>query len=162
IGLYYGILLALFFYNLVLWISLRDASYFWYLFHITAFGLVLFTLNGLGFEYLWPNWPWLADRSVPLSICLALIGMNQFTRTFLELPQRWPLGNVVSLSVIGVFVAFGVASLWLPYRISTPLVSLTVLFGIAWIVIATVRVVRLGYQPARLLLLAWGMFLLGT
>src|SRR5690606_14538102 len=121
-----------------------------------------FTLNGLGFEYLWPNWPWLADRSVPLSICLALIGMNQFTRTFLELPQRWPLGNVVSLSVIGVFVAFGVASLWLPYRISTPLVSLTVLFGIAWIVIATVRVVRLGYQPARLLLLAWGMFLLGT
>src|SRR5690606_33774482 len=31
IGLYYGILLALFFYNLVLWLSLRDASYFWYL-----------------------------------------------------------------------------------------------------------------------------------
>ena len=48
IGIYYGILLALFFYNLVLWLSLRDASYFWYLCHITAFGLVLFTLNGLG------------------------------------------------------------------------------------------------------------------
>ena len=162
IGLYYGILLALFFYNLVLWISLRDASYFWYLFHITAFGLVLFTLNGLGFEYLWPNWPWLADKSVPLSICLALIGMNQFTRTFLELPQRWPLGNAVSLTVIGSFLFFGIASLWLPYRIATPVASLAVLFGILWIVAATVRVVRLGYQPARLLLLAWGMFLLGT
>ncbi|MBC7988459.1 MAG: hypothetical protein H7Y19_02605, partial [Luteimonas sp.] len=88
IGIYYGILLALFFYNLVLWLTLRDASYFWYLFHITAFGLVLFTLNGFGFEYLWPNSPWLADKSVPLSICLALIGMQQFARTFLELPQR--------------------------------------------------------------------------
>ncbi|MFZ7094580.1 diguanylate cyclase [Luteimonas dalianensis] len=162
IGLYYGILLALFFYNLVLWISLRDPSYFWYLFHITAFGLVLFTLNGLGFEYLWPNWPWLADRSVPLSICLALIGMNQFTRTFLELPQRWPAGNVASLTVIGFFVFFGIASLWLPYRIATPIASLAVLVGIAWIVAATVRVVRLGYRPAQLLLLAWGMFLLGT
>ena len=162
IGLYYGILLALFFYNLVLWISLRDASYFWYLFHITAFGLVLFTLNGLGFEYLWPDWPWLADRSVPLSICLALIGMNQFTRNFLELPQRWPAGNVASLTVIGFFVLFGIASLWLPYRIATPVAALAVLVGIAWIVAATVRVVRLGYQPAKLLLLAWGMFLLGT
>ena len=162
IGLYYGILLALFFYNLVLWISLRDASYFWYLFHITAFGLVLFTLNGLGFEYLWPDWPWLADRSVPLSICLALIGMNQFTRNFLELPQRWPAGNVASLTVIGFFVLFGIASLWLPYRIATPVAALAVLVGIAWIVAATVRVVRLGYQPAQLLLLAWGMFLLGT
>ena len=162
IGLYYGILLALFFYNLVLWISLRDASYFWYLFHITAFGLVLFTLNGLGFEYLWPNWPWLADKSVPLSICLALIGMNQFTRVFLELPQRWPLGNAVSLTVIGFFLFFGIASLWLPYRIATPVAALAVLVGIAWILAATIHVVRLGYLPARLLLLAWGMFLLGT
>jgi diguanylate cyclase (GGDEF)-like protein len=162
IGLYYGILLALFFYNLVLWLSLRDASYFWYLFHITAFGLVLFTLNGLGFEYLWPNWPWLADKSVPLSICLALIAMNQFTRVFLELPQRWPRGNAASLTVIGFFLFFGIASLWLPYRIATPVAALAVLVGIAWIVAATVRVVRLGYQPARLLLLAWGMFLLGT
>ncbi len=50
IGLYYGILLALFFYNLALWLILRDASYFWYLFHLSAFGLVLFTLNGLGFR----------------------------------------------------------------------------------------------------------------
>ena len=39
IGLYYGILLALFVYNLLLWLSLRDASYFWYLFHLSAFGL---------------------------------------------------------------------------------------------------------------------------
>lgn len=162
IGLYYGILLALFFYNLVLWISLRDASYFWYLFHISAFGLVLFTLNGLGFEYLWPNSPWLADKSVPLSICLALIGMNQFTRTFLELPQRWAAGNAVSLAVIGFFVVFGIASLWLPYRVSTPIAAMAVLVGVFWILIATIRVLRLGYQPAKLLLLAWGMFLLGT
>lgn len=42
IGLYYGILLALFFYNLVLWLTIRDSSYFWYLFHISAFGMVLF------------------------------------------------------------------------------------------------------------------------
>src|SRR3546814_9674863 len=58
IGIYYGILLALFFYNLVLWLMLRDSSYFWYLFHLSAFGMVLFTLNGLGFEYLWPNSAW--------------------------------------------------------------------------------------------------------
>ncbi|WP_187775586.1 sensor domain-containing diguanylate cyclase [Luteimonas suaedae] len=162
IGLYYGILVALFFYNLVLWLSLRDASYFWYLFHISAFGLVLFTLNGLGFEYLWPNSPWLADRMVPLSICLALVAMQQFARTFLELPQRWPRGNLVSLAVIVFFVLFGIASIWLPYRVSTPVASRAVLVGLIWIVVATVYVLRQGYAPARLLLLAWAMFLLGT
>ena len=162
IGIYYGILLALFVYNLVLWLSLRDPSYGWYLLHIGAFGLVLFTLNGFGFEYLWPSSTWLADKSVPLSICLALIGMQQFARTFLELPQRWPRGNWVSLGLIAFFVLFGIASLQLPYRISTPVVTRAVLLGVLWIAIATVVVLRRGYTPARLFLLAWAMFLLGT
>jgi diguanylate cyclase (GGDEF)-like protein len=161
-GLYYGILLALFTYNLVLWLSLRDSSYFWYLFHISAFGLVLFTLNGFAFEYLWPDSTWMADKAVPLSICLALIGMQQFARDFLELPHRFPRGNKISLAIIGFFVVLGIASLWLPYRISTPVASRAVLLGVLWIVIATIVVLRRGYAPARLFLLAWGMFLLGT
>ncbi|WP_202844891.1 sensor domain-containing diguanylate cyclase [Luteimonas saliphila] len=162
IGLYYGILLALFFYNLVLWLSLRDASYFWYLCHITAFGLVLFTLNGLGFEYLWPDSPWMADHMVPISICLALVAMLQFARTFLELPQRAPRLNAGTIALIVFFLVFGLASIWLPYRISTPIASRAVLVGVIWIVLATIHVLRRGYTPARLLLLAWSMFLLGT
>jgi diguanylate cyclase (GGDEF)-like protein len=162
IGLYYGILLALFFYNLVLWITLRDASYFWYLFHISAFGMVLFCLNGLGFEYLWPDNPWLADKSVPLSISLALIGMHQFARVFLELPQRWPAGNRVSVAAIVLFVAFGIAATVVPYRTITQVVSLAVLVSIVWISIVTLVVLRRGYTPARLFLLSWAMFLGGT
>lgn len=162
IGLYYGIMLALLFYNLVLWLSLRDASYFWYLCHVTAFGLVLFTLNGLGFEYLWPGSPWLADHMVPISICLALVAMLQFSRTFLELPRRWPRGNLLLLALMAFFVLFGIASVWLPVRIATPVASRAVLLGVVGIVIATIVVLRDGYAPARLLLLAWSMFLLGT
>jgi diguanylate cyclase (GGDEF)-like protein len=162
IGIYYGILLALFFYNLVLWLMLRDASYFWYLFHLSAFGLVLFTLNGLGFEYLWPNSSWMTDKSVPLSICLALIGMQQFARSFLELGKRFPRGNLVSLALIGFFALLGIASLWLPYHASTPIAARAVLVGVLWIAVAGIVVVRRGYVPARLFMLAWSMFLLGT
>ncbi len=161
-GLYYGILLALLFYNLVLWIMLRDASYFWYLLHIGAFGLVLFTLNGYSFEYLWPNSAWMADAAVPMSICLALIGMQQFSRTFLELEQRWPLGNRVSLALIAFFVLFGVASIWLPYSTATPVASRGVLLGVLWIIVSAVVMLRRGYRPARLFLLAWSFFLAGT
>ena len=162
IGLYYGILLALFFYNLVLWLVLRDASYFWYLFHISAFGLVLFCLNGLGFEYLWPNNTWLADKSVPLSISLALIGMHQFARVFLGLGDRWPAGNRVSIIAIAAFAGFGVAAVFLPYRLITPAVSLAVLASIAWITVVSIAAVRKQYAPARLFLLSWAMFLAGT
>ena len=162
IGVYYGILVALFFYNLVLWLSLRDPSYFWYLFHIGAFGLVLLTLNGLGFEYLWPGSPWLADLSVPLSICLSQVGMQQFARVFLRLRKAWPAGDRVTLAFIAYFFVLGVASIWLPYRIATPLASASVFFSIGWILTVTLVAMRRGDRSARLFLLAWGMFLLGT
>ena len=161
-GIYYGILLALFVYNLVLWLTLRDPSYFWYLFHISAFGLVLFTLNGYSFEYLWPDNPWLANVAVPLSICFAIIGMQQFARTFLELPKRFPRGNIVSFAIIGICIALGAASLWLPYSIATPWATRTVIISVLWTVIAAVVVLRRGYMPARLFLVAWAVFLAGT
>ena len=162
IGLYYGILLALFTYNLVLWLTLRDASYFWYLFHITAFGVVLITLNGLGFEYLWPDSSWLADHMVPLSICLALVGMQQFARNFLELKQRWRFGDRVAVGIIVFFLLLFVAATVLPYRTVTPLASAAVFPSICWILVETLVVLRRGYKPARLFLLAWFLFLLGT
>lgn len=161
-GVYYGILLALFVYNLVLWLSLRDASYAWYLMHITAFGLVLFTLNGFAFEYLWPNWMWMANVAVPLTICLALIAMQQFTRIFLELPRRFPLGNKGSLVLIAVFSALGIASLLLPYRVVTPWATSAVILSVLWVAISSIVVLRTGYGPARLFLLAWSLFLAGT
>ncbi len=161
-GLYYGILMALFVYNLVLWLTLRDASYFWYLFHITAFGLVLFTLNGFSFEYLWPENPWLANVAVPLSICLAIVGMQQFGRTFLELPKRFPRGNIVSICIIVVCTLLGLAALWLPYSISTPWATRAVIVSVLWTVTVAIVVLRRGYMPARLFLVAWAVFLTGA
>lgn len=161
-GLYYGILLALFFYNLVLWLTLRDASYFWYLLHIGAFGLVLFTLNGLAFEYLWPDSAWFADHAVPLSICVSQITMLQFTRTFLGLGQRWRTGDRAALALMAYFALLGLAATRLPYHQVTPLASASVFITIGLIFTASLATLRGGYRPARLFLLAWAMFLLGT
>ncbi|HEX5756793.1 MAG TPA: 7TM diverse intracellular signaling domain-containing protein [Arenimonas sp.] len=162
IGLYYGILLALLFYNLILWVKLRDRSYFWYMAHITAFGLVLFCLNGLAFKYLWPNNIWLQDRCVPISICLAQIGMQQFVRHFLGLSQRWREADHFSLAMIALFVTLGIVSIWMPYRLATTLASALVLPSVAWIAIVSVGMLRRGYTPARILLWAWAAYLVGT
>ena len=160
-GLYYGILIALLVYNLVLWLVLRDQGYFWYLFHVAGFGLVLFCLNGLAYEYLWPGSPRLQDWCVPVSICIALMAMLQFTRHFMELRRRMPVGNRVALGMIAFFAAWGVASLFLPYRDSVPVASAAVFPGIGFIVGISVEMVRRGYRPARRFLVAWALFLLG-
>src|SRR3546814_14381593 len=105
----------------------------------------LFALNGLGFEYLWPNSAWWADKSVPLSICLALIGMQQFARTFLELGKRFPRGPIVSLGLIGFFVLLGIASLWLPYRLAYPSAPRLVPAGVFWCWVVVARLSGRGF-----------------
>lgn len=162
LGIYNGILIALLFYNLILWLSLRDASYFWYLFHIAAIGLLMLCLNGLAFEYLWPGLPWLANKSVPLAMALSLIAMHQFARHFLDLPRMWGLGNRLSLGFIGFHVALGLLSLAIDYRIAILAGTAAVFPGVLLIITQALVVLRKGYAPARIFLLAWGVLLLGS
>ena len=162
IGIYDGILLALFFYNMVLWLSLRDSSHFWYMCHLAGFGLVLFCLNGLAFEYLWPSSPWLANHAIPLSMCFAQMAMHQFARLFLELRMRWRLGDLMSLSFVWAYALLALASLWIPYRTSVQLGTYGVFPGVLLLVYQTLEAIKRGYAPARLFLAAWAMLLFGT
>lgn len=162
IGIYNGILFALFFYNLILWLSLRDSSHFWYMCHIAGFGLVMFCLNGLAFEYLWPRSPWLANHAIPLSMAVSQIAMHQFARKFLELEQRWPLGDLISRCLIGFFTLVGIASFWVDYRLSVKLGTYCVFPGVMAIIYQAMYTIRRGYRPAQLFLAAWTMLLLGT
>ena len=162
IGIYNGILLALFFYNLVLWLAVKDPTHFWYMFHVGGFGLVLFCLNGLAFEYLWPNKPWLANHAIPLSMGIVQMAMQQFSRIFLELNQRWVLGDRIAKVFIAGFALLALCSLWIDYRLSVFIGTLAVFPGVAFILFSTIRSIRSGYLPARLFLLAWFMLLLGT
>ncbi len=162
IGLFYGILLALFCYNLVLWLSLRDASHFWYMFHVSAFGLVMFCLNGLAFEYLWPNSPWWANQAIPVSMALSQIAMHQFCRVFLELRQRQPRADKVSLGIIGYFILMGLLSFVVDYRAAVRPMTLAVFPGAAFILYLAITSIRQGYAPAKVFLLAWAFLLLGT
>ncbi|KFN48923.1 sensor domain-containing diguanylate cyclase [Arenimonas composti] len=162
IGLFYGILLALLAYNLVLWLTLRDPGYLWYTLHVSGFGLVMFCLNGLAFEYLWPDSPRLANLAIPLSMALSQVVMHQFCRAFLELRERQPLADRISLGFIAFFALMGLAAFVLEYRMAVLPMTLAVFPGVLFILTVAVNAIRHGYAPAKIFLTAWAFLLLGT
>jgi diguanylate cyclase len=87
--------------------------------------------------------------------------MFQFTRHFMELDRRMPVADRFALVYIAFFCLWAVVSLFLPYRTTVPVASATVFPGVLFIVGLSVEMVRRGYRPARLFLLAWAVFLLG-
>ena len=162
IGLFYGILVALLCYNLVLWLALRDASHFWYSGHVAGFGLVMFCLNGLAFEYFWPNSPWWANQAIPVSMAISQIAMHQFCRVFLELKERQPYADRVAQGLIAFFIAMGLASFFLDYRAAVRPMTLAVFPGALFILYLAITSIRRGYAPAKVFLLAWAFLLMGT
>jgi len=162
LGIYYGILLGLLLYNLILWLSLRDANHLWYVLHLTGIGLISACIYGLAFEWLWPQSPWLANQSVPMAIALAQLAMQQFARRFLDLRRIWPIGDRVAQGFLALYAVLAIAALALPYRTAVLIGTALVFPGVVFILIEGIYATRHGYRAARLFLLSWSILLLGS
>jgi diguanylate cyclase (GGDEF)-like protein len=161
LGLYYGILLALFLYNLAVLASIRDPSYAYYLAYLGAFGLFMLSFNGVGFQYLWPNSPRWASAALPVSIGAILCTSLLFARSFLDLRRRVPMVARAFDWVIPGFALLTLAAFTRWQLQVTQVINVGVIvFGIV-VTVSAVISGRSGYRPAWYFLLAWGLLISG-
>jgi diguanylate cyclase (GGDEF)-like protein len=158
LGLFYGLALALVLYNLMLFFAVQDRTYFYYVLYATAFGLFLFSYDGLAYQYLWPESPWWANHAAAAALSLTLALGAQFARSFLDTRRIAPRADWAVLAVVaaGFGLALCSASGWL-LDYGMVLRTISVLgFGIAALsTVIAVRALLDGYRPARFFLLAW-------
>ncbi|MCB1137284.1 MAG: hypothetical protein KDK23_00960, partial [Leptospiraceae bacterium] len=162
LGLYYGIMLAMVVTNLFFLVSTRDRTYLFYLLYILAYVLFQATLNGLTFQYLWPESVEWANNSLPFFIFLACMGILVFCRSFLNARQHTP-GTDRLYWIVIVFNAAGLFSaLFLfDYRINLIAAVLLTLTTLALVLANGIHTFVLGVRQSRFFLAAWALFLLG-
>ncbi len=157
-GLFYGLVVALVLYNLMLFVAVRDRTYLYYVVYAASFGLFLFGYDGLAYQYLWPESTWWANHGIATALCVALALGAQFTRSFLHTSRIAPRVDKVFLAVVAVAGALALCSAtgWV-LSYGAVLRTISVLgFAIAALFIAiAVRALLDGYRPARFFLLAW-------
>lgn len=80
-----------------------------------AVGLALVAvLQGLGFQYLWPNRPEIQHLIKPLLLNATFLGGLRFLQRFFQTPERSvPLNKTLFVLMLG-FGLFSAAALWLP------------------------------------------------
>ncbi|GAB6093867.1 diguanylate cyclase [Desulfatiferula olefinivorans] len=160
-GIYYGIMLAMILYNLFVFISVREASYLYYVCYVVSMALFLSCLNGFSFQYLWPDCLIWNDKAVAVSISsLVLFGLL-FTRIFLDLPGNKPRMNQWSIYLV---IFLGVQLLLccvLPYRSVIHLVILNALVMIFFSLFAGILRWIDGYSAARYYTVSWLVMLVG-
>jgi methyl-accepting chemotaxis protein len=161
-GLYYGALLVMVLYNIFLYMAVRDRCFIYYVIFIISYIFFQLSLNGHGFEYLWPNASWWVNRSIPFFIGLLGFWGARFSSIFLS--TEAPLAIVYHpISVVGYL---GVAIMVLSLSGSNDiLIRLSVIyaaiFSIVLMITGCISYYR-GNQSARYYLLAWFVFLVGS
>ncbi len=125
LAFYYGGMFVMALYNFLLYLSLRDRSYLYYVAAMVALVFVLLVQNGVGFEYLWPERIWWNDHAQGFSVFLAGVTTVLFCRSFLNLRVHMPrldrwlrglaaaaaLGAALSLTILPLTVGLRLASL---------------------------------------------------
>jgi diguanylate cyclase (GGDEF)-like protein len=161
-GLFYGLVIALFLYNLMLFLALRDRVYMWYVLYVASFGVGLAAFDGLAFQYLWPESVWWANHALGAALCATLLFGTQFARSFLNMASLTLFANrfmlaVMALSAAGVF--FAATGLLVPYGTIMRTLSAVACVTAGIVLYVAVRALLDGYRPARFFLLAWSALL---
>ena len=161
IGIYLGILLALFFYNFFIFISTKDRSYLAYILFLFFLGLAQLSVSGHTFKYLWPNHPSFNRYALTLTSALAGIAGIYFGMFFLMMKQYLPIARKFFIGLIWVYVLSIVLSLSGNNYFSYHLLNICGIAGGVSLLAASVYIAYKGYKPAYFYVVAWILFLLG-
>ncbi|MBK1885801.1 diguanylate cyclase [Marinobacter sp. DY40_1A1] len=153
-GLFYGAILVLAVFNLLLFISSGTAYYFHNALYMGAMGLFLLAMGGYANQYFWPESPQFANLSIPLMLVLCALAMSLFGRSFLEVEQGTRAYTTLKV-IIWTCAGFTGLTLILPYSqtiLYNTALSLIIIFVLSFIALNRWRQ---GYQPAKWYVLAW-------
>ncbi len=159
LSLYYGVCLAMLAYNLFLFFTIRDVTYLYYILYVFGATLFSFSRDGLGFHFLWPQWPFLNKYMFNISNMFMIFWEIMYARSFLNTKHTQPLIDKVLKWALGIkALAFLVTLFFLPSYandITLDIVILIVLFYSGY------KVARKKYMPANYYLVAFTCMLIG-
>lgn len=161
LGIFYGTILIMIIYNLLLLISFRDMTYLHYILFLVCISVVQGGLHGLAYEYLWPNLVWWNSHSFVFFTAVAIFWICLFLQAFLFTKRNHPRLHRLLLVQESALLACGLGGFILPYSFSVQLVSILAVLSFVLILGTGIRSLHQGFRAARFYLLAWTCFLTG-
>ncbi|MBI4828095.1 MAG: response regulator [Nitrospinae bacterium] len=162
LAFFYGVMAAMFFYNLFIYVSVRDISYLWYVSYLFFATLTYFAANGFAFQYWWPDSAYLAREGIWTLYAAAYAFIFLFTRSFLETRGRLPVLDK-ALAAAGAASA-GISALAASdisfYFVNSVAYPLTLLFPLLLLLAGFLSMAK-GARQARFYILAWSFFITG-
>ena len=158
-GLYFGIMLVMFLYNLFVYFSVRDKVYLYYVVYIFCVALTQASLHGYVLMYITPDFPWLSERSVYFFGATVGISVFVFAKEFLRPDIHFPKLSKVFYVFIGMYlVALGLMFFG-NYSLSYQGIDITAGTGSFFVLFVAAKSVLKKVHSAKFFLAGWTIFL---
>lgn len=161
-GFQLGVLAAIGIFSLFIALASGSFSYSYYSGYVLSMTLLVASINGFAFRFLWPNWPVFQRLMVPILLPLVMAFALMFTEKILQLKYhnrrmllicRYSAVYILLVSLLVPFVRYGTV-------LYIEIVSVVVLSTIL-MVLAIVQAIN-GHKLAKLYTIGWVSMLTGA
>lgn len=157
-GLFYGILIVMFFYNLMLYVSLKQLNYLLYILTIVCTLVIFASASGYAGKFLWPESPRINFYAGRMSMGAFTMVLSIFCIRFLQVKKHTRTMYYVLLSLIPLSVVSNilVATDMIPSA-GNNLISITIIALMVTGIVCRMR----GNKTATYFITAWSIYLVG-
>lgn len=157
LGIFYGILFIMGIYNLLLFLVTDEKISLYFTLYVFSSCMLTTVTDGLGFQYLWPNFPFLNSILYKIAPHIYIGSLILYGAAFLNLRQTQKRFFAIILAV-----SISILVLNLVYeKVNDSTSVFSYLVSMLLLYIASIASVKKGFKPARLLLLGQTFTLIG-
>ncbi|MES2651949.1 MAG: 7TM diverse intracellular signaling domain-containing protein [Bacteroidota bacterium] len=159
-GFFYGMIVIFSFHNLLMFLAVKRRQYLYYILYILSVGMYEMSIDGIAFQYLWPNQPIFNEYAYGISLYFLSTFALIFTKELLHVKIKAPRINTTINVLIGLRLIFFLLCLfynndWFKYKY-IEFIPLSVAFFagiyIWW---------KMKYRPARFFVLGYFFLFIG-
>jgi len=157
---FYGIMLAMICYNFIIFFSTRDIGHL----HLVLFAIsVSFHVighSGVGFQLLWPDNVWWANKSYQFFLTSSAIWGIQFSRSFLGIDSKMPLINRLLQLQLFVLLTILATLLITGYYYMMKMIMIMIFLAVISVLTISIILFKKNVPAAKLFLAAWSVLIL--
>lgn len=95
LGIFYGCMIIMAVYNLLLYFSLKDKSHLYYVFYLFFGALFFISHDGIGNQYIWSHLPWLCFYITHINVVFQILFLYLYVREFLRINEIAKTINII-------------------------------------------------------------------
>jgi hypothetical protein len=158
-GTFYGMIVIIALYNFLVFLAIREIKNVYYIFYIISVALYAMSLDGVGFQYIWSNYPQWNDYASGICLYSVILWALVFTRRFLSTRTKAPrLDLALRIMIVVRTLVFVFELFFYPEFFAFRFIEI---LPLALIYYSGVYVLMRGYRPARYFVIAFGLLLIG-